>query len=785
MKSSKLFLIIGFLLAHLVAISQAPEPCGPEGEMEPFCEIACIICDIDGFSGKNDENEDGIAPPDFCTTTQHNIQWLAFIAGSENLTLRFDVGECDGGFFSGGLEVTVYEAIDCENPRMVMPCNGSVSENSSWTFSNTEPLTIGQYYFFVMDGDGGSVCNYTVNVLEGSTKVGELQQALPFTLPDFICETQPFTIFANPQVGATIYEWTIDGQVVGNADSLEVLMDQTGFYNICYSESNACDEAPPYCQNIEIKPLLYGEKELIICDGIPVEYKGELYTSAGQYPDVFISNETTCDSVISINVIEAEGFNASYNYNICEGDTLFLNDEGFCQEGEYSQNLLTTQGCDSIIQIDLDLIVCTMQGDGFSEDLLCHGDGATGVAYFQISAGTPPFTYSYEKVLDPSINGTGTLTVVDFYTQIPNLPAGVYLITVNDNFGNSTIIMVEILEPTVLQNTLIASDYNGFNVSCFNGSDGELTANPSGGTPPYNYQWSGTSTVNQTAENLAAGLQSLTITDDAGCVYFETVDLSSPNEILSQILFTDPNCEGLETGMIQINNTSGGVGDYSYTLNGQDEGANTIFSNLIEGSYEVITTDANGCMDTVFQVMTNAEIPEVSLPDDFTITLGDSIQLIPLLNDITIGNVNWISSELLNCTDCLITAGMPLNTDTYLIQVTSADGCEREATISVFVEKDRTVYKPNIFSPSLSGDNAFFFITGGDQIKQIASFKVFDRWGNKMYEGLNLNHKDPNNGWDGSFNGQDANIGVYTWVAEVEFLDGFIDILAGDFTLIR
>ncbi len=785
MNITKYIISLSFTLVCSLNFAQAPEPCGPEGEMEPFCEIACIICDIDGFSGKNDENEDGIAPPDFCTTTQHNIQWLAFIAGSENLTLRFDVGDCDGGFFSGGLEVTVYEAIDCENPRMVMPCNGSVSENSSWTFSNTEPLTIGQYYFFVMDGDGGSVCNYTVNVLEGSTKVGELQQSLPFEVPEFVCETQPFTIYANPQVGATIYEWTIDGQIVGNADSLEVLMDQTGFYNICYSESNACDEAPPYCQNIEIKSLLYGEKELIICDGIPVEYNGEIYTSAGQYPDVFVPNEISCDSVISINVIEAEGFNASYNYSICEGDTLFLNDEAYFQVGDYSQNLLTSQGCDSIIQIGLDLIVCNMQGDGFSDDLLCHGDGATGAAYFQIFAGTPPFSYSYEKVLDPAINGTGTLTVVDFYTQIPNLPAGVYLITVNDNFGNSTIIMVEILEPPALQNTLVASDYNGFNVSCFNGVDGQLTANPSGGTPPYNYQWSGTTDINQTAENLATGLQSLTITDDLGCLYFETVDLSAPNEILSQVLFTDPNCEGLETGIIQINNVVGGVPDFTYSLNDEDVGTNTLFTNLTEGSYQVIATDANGCMDTISQVMTNAEIPEVSLGDDFTITLGDSIFLEPNINDISIGSVLWESAELLNCPNCLNTSGMPLNTDSYTVIVSSEDGCAREATISVFVEKDRGIYKPNIFSPSLSGENAYFFVTGGDQIKSIASFYVYDRWGNQMYEGQDLNHKDPTNGWDGTFNNRDANIGVYTYLAEVEFLDGYTEFVAGDFTLIR
>ena len=105
-------------------------------DMQPFCNDACIICDIDGFNGINNENQNGIAPDDFCTTTQHNIQWIAFIAGTENISIEVAVGNCQTGW---GLEVGIYESINCEDPEMVTICDGEINQFSSQLFTNTQP----------------------------------------------------------------------------------------------------------------------------------------------------------------------------------------------------------------------------------------------------------------------------------------------------------------------------------------------------------------------------------------------------------------------------------------------------------------------------------------------------------------------------------------------------------------------------------------------------------------------------------------------------------------------
>jgi hypothetical protein len=44
---------------------------------------------------------------------------------------------------------------------------------------------------------------------------------------------------------------------------------------------------------------------------------------------------------------------------------------------------------------------------------------------------------------------------------------------------------------------------------------------------------------------------------------------------------------------------------------------------------------------------------------------------------------------------------------------------------------------------------------------------------------------DPTTGWDGTFKGEKMNSGVYAWYAEVEYIDGFKEVLKGDVTLLR
>ena len=88
---------------------------------------ACIICDIDGFTGRHDANIVGEAPPGFageCTFVAHNMQWIAFIAGSVELSVEMSVSNCDMNL---GLEFGLYKGDNCENFERISNCFGGAA----------------------------------------------------------------------------------------------------------------------------------------------------------------------------------------------------------------------------------------------------------------------------------------------------------------------------------------------------------------------------------------------------------------------------------------------------------------------------------------------------------------------------------------------------------------------------------------------------------------------------------------------------------------------------------
>ncbi len=74
---------------------------------------------------------------------------------------------------------------------------------------------------------------------------------------------------------------------------------------------------------------------------------------------------------------------------------------------------------------------------------------------------------------------------------------------------------------------------------------------------------------------------------------------------------------------------------------------------------------------------------------------------------------------------------------------------------------------------------------GKASIKNVESLKIYDRWGELLYVGENLDLLNPLDGWDGTFRGENAMTGVYVYLAKVRFIDDHILEKAGEFTLLR
>ncbi len=771
------------LLALSVQLQAQPLPCGIPASMTSFCEDACVVCDIDGFTGVNSSSIDGELPDDFCTTTVHNAQWIAFRAASVNLTLAVDVFNCQngggGGAQQNGLEVAIYESSDCENFEMVSNCDGEILPNTTGIFTTTDPLTIGQYYFFAMDGNGGDVCSYTIRVVEGSTEVPELTATGAITGVTQACPGSQLT-YTTPHIsGATIYQWTVNGSTVGIDTSLTYTWPAEGTYQLCVKARNVCDEALPTCTFVTIEtlePTVYFEN---LCGGDSFMVADTVLYLAGYY-EYHYDTPADCDSVVQVTITAAPNRVTNLDLNICEGDTLWIGGNPYTQTGIFQENLSTWLNCDSTVNLDLFTIVCEIQADIGASQVQCYG-GSDGIVTFNVVDGTPPFTYDWYRLGQPGPSGNGDLAAINTDETITGLPVGTYIINIQDAFGNDVVVLTDVGQPTPLTVTADASQYGNYNVSCFDGNDGNLLATAGGGLSPYTYAWSSGSN-SAVADNLGIGVYTVTITDQALCTLTASYPLDSPNPLQLLALFNDPVCEGPLTGSIVAQSVAGGIPPYQYSLNNSPFADSTSFTGLGEGSYTLSVQDAYGCLlDTTVQLEA-AIIPVLDLGADTSLLLGDSLRLRP--NFVSgAEQYAWTPVDGLSCSDCPSPWAYIFHSMGYSLTVTSEDNCTTTDSIFVEVIPRRRVYVPNAFSPNGDGINDLLTVYAGGEAVRVKSFNVYSRWGEHVFELNDFPTNSPGIGWDGLFKGNLMQNAVFAWTAEVEFLDEEVVLLKGDVML--
>ena len=750
--------------------------------MTSSCIDACIICDIDGFTGRHESTVVGSLPADFCTFTVHNAQWIAFIAGSEDLAVELSVSNCEGGL---GLEFALYQSLDCNTFQMISNCfggvTGTVGPGQSKVIENNEPLVIGQYYYIAMDGAIGDNCDWTFSVLEGSTAVSPLTETAPIEGPRSTCPEVATTYRLPPRAGATQFAWTLDGTPLGStADSVLIDWPGPGQYTLCATAANACEEALPTCIDVTVAGLPATALVPVICAGdtylLP---NGESTDVAGNYTFGLVGT-AGCDSLVDVALMVLPAAFTPLDLRICQGDTLYLGHEPYFGAGTFTQLFATSNGCDSTVELTLAVIECDVQASGEPEGTSCAG-ATDGTLRFTVDNGTPPFTYTYQN-LTASVASGGT-TDLGTETVVDNLPLGTYLISLADNFGNEAILIQVIDSPPPLLGNLFSSNYGSFQVSCAGANDGQLGVEVEGGTPPYTYGWSTGATTGR-LDSLTAGNYALTLTDAQACSLVLTATLNAPAPLELLATGTDPDCSGPTTGRLGAAAT-GGLAPYRFDLGTGTPGPNTQRTGLGSGTYALRLVDANGCTADTALTLTAPIYPVLEHSSELTLALGDSVRLTPTSN-LDPASLRWRSAAYLSCADCARPVARPFLTSTYTLFGTSPDGCTDSLEVLIRVIPDRDLYVPTAFSPNGDGVNDRFHPYPDGGVARIVSLQVFNRWGGAVYRADNIDPQQAGTfGWDGTYRGQTAAIGVYAWSAEVLYLDGQIVPYGGSVVLLR
>lgn len=481
----------------------------------------------------------------------------------------------------------------------------------------------------------------------------------------------------------------------------------------------------------------------------------------------FTSEDISCfegsDGVINVSV-SGGGGGYAYNWN---PSTLPHSPNVYnLSAGNYAVTITDALGCTEILNFSLAqpnaLVV-----QGSTEDVSCH-DFTEGSVHLNVNGGVANYSYLWS-------NGSTEQHAVQ-------LASGPISVSVTDANGCLTVESFQLNAPESLRIV-----FDPVDVGCYGESTGAVTTMVSGGIPGYTYLWNN-GLSNTSIGNVASGVYTLEITDQNGCIERDSVFVDQPDAPLAaDIAIEDISCYGGRDGLIS-SATTGGTPPYSYSLDNQNFNGSAAQIGLMAGTYNLFIRDAHGCM--VFESNLNITEPdplEVDLGPDQTITFGQTITLYPEFSGSSMPILfQWWPQDtsLLSCLDCpnpLVTTDHQVSLQ---LTVTDENGCEGDDLITIHVQKDFGIVVPTGFSPNNDGLNDLLIVHGKPGI-EINFFRVYDRWGELLYEDRNFPTNATNRGWDGTFRASYMNAGIYIWNLEATLPDGNIVTYNGSTTLVR
>ena len=204
----------------------------------------------------------------------------------------------------------------------------------------------------------------------------------------------------------------------------------------------------------------------------------------------------------------------------------------------------------------------------------------------------------------------------------------------------------------------------------------------------------------------------------------------------------------------------------------------------------IITTD-NGCIDTMIREMDFYPYPIITAGLDFWASYDEVFQLLAIGGAATYtwDPVDGITSPTSGASDITITSENPYVVDgslygssfdsiVYVVTGISKDGCTAKDTLVIRI-MEPAIAIPNAFSPNGDGQNdIIYLLTVG--VKELVEFKIFNRWGQVVFETTDLSV-----GWDGNFKDKPQEMGNYAYIYKATTVTGETVEGNGDIALLR
>ena len=482
---------------------------------------------------------------------------------------------------------------------------------------------------------------------------------------------------------------------------------ESGIYTNQLVGSNGCDSVATLELNI-VKSTETKIQE-VACDFYKWQLNGKTYVTSGIYYDTLI-NQNACDSIITLNLTILKTGIQNILVEACKSYIWPLTGIEYTQSGVYSDTLINSLGCDSIITLQLKILDASRQ-QVVVEKCNVYVWPVNGISYYQ--SGTYADTLLTMQGCDSIIILNLTIQNEDRKEETVSCCTSYYW-NVNDSVYFKSGDYLSLLKN---QNGCDSIHFLHLNI-LESSSDTQFIQTCSSYTWPINGQ-----------KYFKSGLYSDTLTNFMGCDSVVLLELG--------IL---PNYEHRDTQKI--------CNEYYWYP------AKKVYNS--SGDYQLNLQTQHGC-DSLIRL-------HLTIDPQFIVT--DSI--------IAFGRYFWpITNKIYD------QAGI------YESRFQTVEGCDSLYVLMLQIRKKGDVFIPNVFTPNEDGVNDRFTVFSTPEIKEIQRLRIFDRWGQMVYELYDFPPNDVSYGWDGYFRGKKSNPAVF--VCTVEWIDaeGELHILSGDLTLLR
>lgn len=625
--------------------------------------------------------------------TLHNDQWFGFVAGTSSITIDVLTSNCQDG---NGLQSAFFA--NCVDDAIV--CNPGTGGGAGIPLTLTyDAFVPGQTYYLMVDGWTGDVCNFEIDVTDGSITPPPPGQATTPVGPTVVCPGATVT-YSIPEVdNAGYYSWTapagslINGQPTPESfqapdgTSVDITFGNAGG-QVCVTVGNACFPASTKCINVVNQPIPPTLKpDVVVCfedlpfiwdesPGTTINNPGIITLTSTPYDSYLGCDSTVKQKIIVKNQIKT---NLGFKY-LCEDECITVGANTFCDPGQFTETLESFQGCDSLIDFTIIKLPAA----------------AVIQAPTPINCNSPVLTLN-SAGSTPSPGGntiynwynTNWLPIGNQTTQSVST-AGTYSLVISTSGGGKS--CKDTAMVTVTANTTPPGvTAVGGTIGCL-GSNQTITLQANTGTPGVNFLWSGPgiTPANQNLQNPTVstpGTYNVTVTNPVnGCSSTGSAVVDANNTPPSASA-TAGTLSCTQTTITIDGMTNAANAAFSWTGPGINAGNQTLENPpvTLPGTYNVtVTNNVNGCTSTAsVAVPQDIATPTATAGADPTITCTQSSVL--LNGGGTPANVNfsWAGPGITPANQNLPNPSVSLSGN-YILTVTNpTNGCVKTDTVTV------------------------------------------------------------------------------------------------------